>query len=667
MLFSDVSFLKVLQRDRMRKVKIRQIVLLLLRTLIVACAVLAFARPTFRGTLSGTIGAYTRTSAAVLLDQSYSMGYRTDEGRLIDLGKRRTYEILDLMNPQDEIFLIPFSDTPGSPADNRGNGLAPLKRLIEGMEVRNRGTDVGRALEKADQLLKGAEGLNKELYLITDLTENGWSHVLGLAPVETDLSAVYVLPVGPLQGDNVSVDTTRVSTQLIAAGRPMTVEATVTNRGSEHLSDLVLNLYMDDRRTRQTAVDLGPKETQRVHFNVVPEMSGRVSGYVETGEDRLLIDNRSYFTIEVPSEVKVLLVGGSLEDLYFAKRVLGEGGFARVSETLWSALSEDKFEKADVVLLNNVPRLPHPLLTALEEWVRLGGGLILSLGEEVDLWFYNERLLSPFFSVKLKAPLGTPGDKRAYFSLGEIQFDHPVFNGLVRENRLESPQFYAVFDVAAPPDVRVLARYGNGTPALCEGTKGKGRVVLITTAFDLDWTDMPIRGVFAPLLHRLVQYLAVEFPSAFSYVVGHEVRRSAFERRIGTSVLSESPVGDRTAIWPEQLGREYFYRIGPVEYPGVWRLLQEEQEIDRFSVNINTKESDQRRVEVTRLEEIFGSHRLQIVPSEEAVEAVVLKSRYGRELWKEFLGAAFLLMIVETALSKASGGSNQNKSQTLSA
>ena len=45
--FSDLTFLRQLHQNRMRRIQIRQWLVLLLRTLIVALIVSAFARPTY--------------------------------------------------------------------------------------------------------------------------------------------------------------------------------------------------------------------------------------------------------------------------------------------------------------------------------------------------------------------------------------------------------------------------------------------------------------------------------------------------------------------------------------------------------------------------------------------------------------------------------------------
>jgi hypothetical protein len=71
--FSTLAFLKELQKTRIRRLKLRQILLLILRTLLILLIVIAFSRPTLRGTLIGNLGTHARTSAVFIIDDSYSM------------------------------------------------------------------------------------------------------------------------------------------------------------------------------------------------------------------------------------------------------------------------------------------------------------------------------------------------------------------------------------------------------------------------------------------------------------------------------------------------------------------------------------------------------------------------------------------------------------------
>ena len=69
--FSNLLFLRRLHHSRMRRVRLRQWLVLLLRTLIIALIIGAFARPAYQAG-SGWGGGSAPVSAVLLLDRSFS-------------------------------------------------------------------------------------------------------------------------------------------------------------------------------------------------------------------------------------------------------------------------------------------------------------------------------------------------------------------------------------------------------------------------------------------------------------------------------------------------------------------------------------------------------------------------------------------------------------------
>ena len=57
-------------------------------------------------------------------------------------------------------------------------------------------------------------------------------------------------------------------------------------------------------------------------------------------------------------------------------------------------------------------------------------------------------------------------------------------------------------------NAQVLARCDAGTPALVERRVGSGRVLLWASTFDLAWSDLPLKPVFLPFVHRSIVHLA---------------------------------------------------------------------------------------------------------------------------------------------------------------
>ncbi len=71
--FSTLSFLKELQKSKIKKIKIKQWLLLLLRVLIIVFLVLAFARPTLENVSIAGATSTAKSSSVFIIDNSFSM------------------------------------------------------------------------------------------------------------------------------------------------------------------------------------------------------------------------------------------------------------------------------------------------------------------------------------------------------------------------------------------------------------------------------------------------------------------------------------------------------------------------------------------------------------------------------------------------------------------
>src|ERR1035437_6021941 len=96
--FSSLRFLRKLEKTSMRSVKIRQILLLIVRTLLITALVLAFARPALKGYLGSFFGSsHANTSMVLLIDNSASMSRSDDRGALLKQAKDAASEITKVL------------------------------------------------------------------------------------------------------------------------------------------------------------------------------------------------------------------------------------------------------------------------------------------------------------------------------------------------------------------------------------------------------------------------------------------------------------------------------------------------------------------------------------------------------------------------------------------
>jgi hypothetical protein len=161
----------------------------------------------------------------------------------------------------------------------------------------------------------------------------------------------------------------------------------------------------------------------------------------------------------------------------------------------------------------------------------------------------------------------------------------------------------------------VLATFDDGAPALVEGRRGKGRVLLFTSTADRDWTDWPIRTSFLPAMQRFAGWLAgglddrrdpptlagtartlrLDDGESLAALVGPDGR----ERRRGEL--------EREGVHEARGGLE----VAPRE-PGLWQVKVRAGGQERleprlaFAVVPDPRESDTRRLEPSELTAWFG-------------------------------------------------------------
>ena len=92
--FSTLLFIKSLKHETIRHLRIKQWLLVLLRTIAILCLILMFSRPLMTGTLTGKLAGYVESRVVIVVDNSASMAVHTDDGTLLDRAKSSLPAIL---------------------------------------------------------------------------------------------------------------------------------------------------------------------------------------------------------------------------------------------------------------------------------------------------------------------------------------------------------------------------------------------------------------------------------------------------------------------------------------------------------------------------------------------------------------------------------------------
>jgi hypothetical protein len=645
--FSSLEFLAEVHQSEIRRLKLKQWILLALRTLAIAALALAMAKPVTRSGMGPGAGA--SSSVVALVDVSGSMGATGVDGRPLEAAARRVVDdLLATLGPGDELWLVPYDRAPRPVSEKPLGDTGRLRAASGALAATAATTDHRAALELAAHALRQARALNRELFWISDFQRTGFAQADGTSPRFVapdgpwDASRVYLVPLAPrtranaaLTGAALAPADSGAALAVDAAGFDVTagdfpVEArafTAAGGAGEALGRGYVSLPASGR-----AAALLPLAR-------VPDAGGEAL----LPEDALALDNRRVFASGRAGTLHVLLREDGLPS---PLRLALEAGMpasgldvAFVDATALAARASD----ADVIVVGDVERLGPAELQATLDFARGGGALLLAPGERADAAAWNASLLRELGAGELGAPESAPGD--AAWRLRREAAGHPALEGFAARpgEALSAARFTRVRAFRAGPHARVLAAFDRTHPALLEVP---GALVL-ATPLDPSASDFAVSGAFLPLVHQCARVLG-RGTAAASLAPGDAWRAPAATG--SWRVLDESgrevPVALGTGRGATRL------ETGPLERPGLYRVLLGTQLRSTFAVNPDPRESDLSALPAADLVAGFPAGHARVLEPGAGLARRVREARYGRELWPLFTLLALLLLVAETLVAR---------------
>ncbi|MCG8606848.1 hypothetical protein MJD09_17915, partial [bacterium] len=531
-------------------------------------------------------------------------------------------------------------------------------RQIEGrLTLSNRSTNFMTAVQAAETVLLEATQDAKVIYLISDFQETGRTASLPTWTLQPGMQLVFV-PVGDESASNVAITEVHLGSNQ-QAGRRRNVLVRLQNFGADS-KKASLFLTLNNRATARRSIELFGDEEKIIEFKDVRFPKGTVSGGIEVkveGE-QLTQDNQYFFVLETKSKTQILAVNGETnsrdatkDELFFVERAVNLPKLAKYTlvKTEPRRLNREEFSDYRAVLLVNVKDLDRETLERLGYYVRGGGGLIMALGDRVNPTIFNQlfRDLSPA-EITNQAFASIERDNGVI--LAEVDYQHPIFRVFSQPGHGDpsTAQFYQYLHSRPHQPEFVLAAFDDGGPALLERKVGEGKVILFTSSFDTEWTNLPVKAIFLPLLYQALQYVVAEDRGQKSYLVGQPIALNKFSEQQLQKKHIQATLPSAEKI---DLDKKLFDQT---QQPGIYQISRKgsSRSLTTFAVNVDTRESDLTRIEMEELENVF------IISSENQVKAAAISSpsmaqneEKRQKVWRLVLLAVIVLLAGETWLA----------------
>lgn len=580
--FAAMAFLQQAFARRRKRLRMENLLLLLLRCLVVLLAALAMALPFVPPDSLLSLVTGGRRDLVLIVDRSGSMGRLVAPDTTLDdrVLERVRGEIARMAGERgDTVTLI----TPGGgdllPGPIGASPDAALEVLDAGLSEPSGTADMVAAARLLKERVRTVQRGRLDIEVFTDLQETSWRESLGGLFAEVLEDGGGSVRIVDVVGDEAAVDNTgvealRAENALLIKGDVVSFVGVLRNHGDVAVRGLSATFRLDAPDTEQpvmrklTDIAIPPRSSTSVTLRLRMDQAGPHHLELALEGDRLPFDDSRTLAFEVRDGVEVLLVDGqaganpldgatTFLDLALDPTAEGDDlGFSRFRTHVADVRS---FEEAgrdlyryDAIVLANVDVVSERSAELLEDVVRSGTPLMIFTGDRVDPDMAAERLrdLLPMRIGPVRGdPDGTgeqdyvtlvlddpPAPQLSLFAdprLG-VLLQVPVLAwneltpwetappGGAQEGDEESE---AATGTGGDTEAEVLAWFadslGETVPAIVQATRGLGRVVLVATSADDSWSLLPRQpATWLPLVHELMSACTAEDPAIINLPVG---------------------------------------------------------------------------------------------------------------------------------------------------
>lgn len=669
--------------QRNRSLQLDHLLLLLLRAAIPVALALCMAKPLIPGLPTNNDS--IPTSLVILLDDSASMGDGTPSSPL-GQAKSAAESLLKALPRGSEVSVIPLTD-PDAPiveltTDIPGASRKTLTRASQAAAAR-----ITDSLDAAATLLTRSHNARRRLAILSDFQASNWSASDGDSRLET-LKRIHAQQPPP----SVSIFQTRTSTAQNTAveslefsriptgpDQKLRFVATLHNYGTTPRNGVQVQWKIDGQKLSSTQIDLPQRQRAQIILEKAFSEVGDHSVEVASDPDSLPFDDSLTAVVTIHHPLPVLLVNGRpsreplqgetdfLEIALQSKTSQLQDGpsFFQTSVIDPSAFAAKNLLQTRTVILADIRTLGAQQVRDLETFVRAGGGLIFFPGRQTDSVWANKVLHNNGQGL-LPSPISTFSSEgtarnQPALSVAKPYPRHPILDPFQpSESAFDDLRINAWFSLhhashlsqhegqMQPADILSL---DNGDALFVEGKFGAGTVIQSAVPCGTEWTNLPTRPAFVPLVQRMVAYCAIGSEPATAIEPGARLPVNLPSRFAGQTVTIINPLGKATQV-PLHLKDECATgQFASTHTPGIYRASFPAGDTRTYAVNPPNEESDLAPLNKDAVEAFASASRTSVSKSPTELVSSIRDAGGGREIWRPLVWTTLLLLIAELFLN----------------
>ncbi len=654
--FSTLAFLKELQKNKIREIKLKQWILLALRVLIILFVVMAFARPALQSIRIGGTTSAAKTTAVFILDDTFSMSVVDQKGSYFNQAKEIIKRIISQLQEGDEVGLILVSNP--KLEKNLTSNLSEFIKNIEQLDLSYSSGDLNSAIVKASQIISESKNFNKEIYVLSDFQKNKITR----ENINSDLSELlnksirlYSFDLADKDVSNLSVDELKINNQIFEKDKPVSFSITITNNSKQGVNSAIVSLFMNDERAAQKSFDVNAEQSTIVEIEATPKTTGFIDAVAEIETDEIEQDNKRFASLFIPEKISVGMFSENPADLTFVELALqtaGETQFAIDKKSI-NQITSQQLSKYQTIILS-----VNSLSTGIEQlknYLNNGAGLILFPESAPDA-VKNNKLYSQLGLGINSSFVGKVNSSDLKIKFDKTDFNHPVFQNIFQneeKKKYESPELNAYYKISSSGNQ--IISLVDGSSFLSEYKIGKGKIFVFNCSPVLSWSDFPIKSIFAPLINKSVAYLSSKEREQNVFIAREEVNLNLKNTNLSQIKIVKPDKSGEFINLSENTGRDYL-SYSKTNVAGSYKFYSGENLLEDISINTDPTESKTEYANESEFEDYLKAIKFNgnyvSINKESNITEKILQARFGSELWRYFVLIAIILALIEMTIAR---------------
>ena len=668
--WAAMELLKKAMIARSRKIQIEDYILMLLRALALLLIAVALLRPIFNTGGAGGMGD-RNVGVVIAIDASYSMNH--GEPARFEKAIGQTREILATLQEGDPVSIVLMSQQPEVIFRRTGYDATAFNKALDDLgKASSQPLNIEHNLTLIDELVGELKTATRECYLITDAQASDWQTLSDQAKSSLQKigegSRLMMATVPTSGAENLAITHFAYSAGSLQRGGSARFTADVRNTGALRVEAANVEFFVEGTlKARQDLPPIEAGETRSVSFFTSFNNPGDVALSARLSKDAMADDNERFVIAKISPTIRVLCIDGDLPNStrkdpiggYYLVRALrlrhdvDEDSPVKLTHIDPSDISRENLDEYDLVVLVDVPNISEGLGKRLGQFTNRGGGLMVFLGDQLDVEGYNKNLVNdegPVLPARLTEVVKHDNPSEGW-QIAQIKSTHPlarVVSSLPRD-LTASARFHTAVRAVPMPNSDTILEFDGGMPLLVTHRDPlKGRVMLFTSSADRSWNNLPLHPLFTILLQQSATMLSSD-PQLGQGLVGEPSVINLPGRMVGDDVAVNDPSDEALPVKVTLVDGAPAAVVTP-DTVGVYRVDAEGgHQAAALSANVDTRESDVRPGDSEALERWLDGLPVNVVTQGASKSA--LSHRTGRDMSLLLLALGVLCFLAQGVLA----------------